>query len=270
MNNTPSKYQAKAELTATARASASASADASGARSVLARRTLLGAVALLGGAALWKAVPSFAAENAVVIPAPVDDASSAVAASTAATETAVVAGGCFWGVQGVFQHVKGVTSAVSGYAGGDEKNAKYESVGSGSTGHAEAVRITYDPKQISYGRILQIYFSVAHNPTELNRQGPDSGTQYRSTVFAQNPDQARIAKAYIAQLGAAKSFGGPIVTTIETQKRFFAAEGYHQDYLTRNPNQPYIVFNDLPKIENLKKVFPDRYRATPVLVGAAA
>jgi peptide-methionine (S)-S-oxide reductase len=268
MSNTPSRYQSKAELSATARASALA--DASGARSVLARRTLLGAVALLGGAALWKAVPSFAAENAVVIPAPADDASSAAAASTAATETAVVAGGCFWGVQGVFQHVKGVTSAVSGYAGGDEKTAKYESVGSGSTGHAEAVRITYDPKQISYGRILQIYFSVAHNPTELNRQGPDRGTQYRSTVFAQSPDQARIAKAYIAQLDAAKSFGGPIATTIETQKRFFTAEGYHQDYLTRNPSQPYIVFNDLPKIENLKKVFPDRYRATPVLVGAAA
>ncbi len=262
MNNKPSRYQAKAAV--------SPGASASDTQSVLARRTLLSAVALLGGAALWKAMPSIAAENAVVIPAPADDAASAAAASTAATETAVVAGGCFWGVQGVFQHVKGVTSAVSGYAGGDEKTAKYESVGSGSTGHAEAVRITYDPKQISYGRILQIYFSVAHNPTELNRQGPDRGTQYRSTVFAQSPEQARIAKAYIGQLDAAKTFGGPIATTIETQKRFFAAEGYHQDYLTRNPNQPYIVFNDLPKIENLKKVFPDRYRATPVLVGTGA
>lgn len=165
MNNKPSKYQAKAAV--------SPGGFASGTQSVLARRTLLSAVALLGGAALWKAVPAFAAESAVVIPAPPDDAASAAAASTAVTETAVVAGGCFWGVQGVFQHVKGVTSAVSGYAGGDEKTAKYESVGSGSTGHAEAVRITYDPKQISYGRILQIYFSVAHNPTELNRQGPD-------------------------------------------------------------------------------------------------
>ena len=230
------------------------------------RSVMLAAVALLGGVALWKAAPSLAAENAVVIPAPADDAASAASA----TETAVIAGGCFWGVQGVFQHVKGVTGAVSGYAGGDEKTAKYESVGSGSTGHAEAVRITYDPKQISYGRILQIYFSVAHNPTELNRQGPDRGTQYRSTVFAQSPEQARIAKAYIAQLDAAKTFSGPIATTIETQKAFFPAEGYHQDYLTRNPNQPYIVFNDLPKIENLKKVFPDRYRATPVLVGVGA
>ena len=271
MNNKQSNHQARATVSAV-----SAATSASATRSVLARRTLLSAVALLGGAALWKAVPSFAAENAVVIPAPTDDAAStasaasAAAASATGTETAVVAGGCFWGVQGVFQHVKGVTSAVSGYAGGDEKTARYESVGSGSTGHAEAVRITYDPKQISYGRILQIYFSVAHNPTELNRQGPDRGTQYRSTVFAQSPEQARIAKAYIAQLDAAKTFGGPIATTIETQKAFFPAEGYHQDYLTRNPNQPYIVFNDLPKIENLKKVFPDRYRATPVLVGVGA
>ena len=265
MNNKQSNHQAKAAVSAATFASAT--------RSLLARRKLLSAVALLGGAALWKAVPSFAAENAVVIPAPTDDAASAASAAAApatGTETAVVAGGCFWGVQGVFQHVKGVTSAVSGYAGGDEKTAKYESVGSGSTGHAEAVRITYDPKQISYGRILQIYFSVAHNPTELNRQGPDRGTQYRSTVFAQSPEQARVAKAYIAQLDAAKTFGGPIATTIETQKAFFPAEGYHQDYLTRNPNQPYIVFNDLPKIENLKKVFPDRYRATPVLVGVGA
>ncbi|MFM9425027.1 peptide-methionine (S)-S-oxide reductase [Variovorax sp. GrIS 2.14] len=265
MNNKQSNHQARAIVSAV-----SAATSASATRSVLARRTLLSAVALLGGAALWKAVPSFAAENAVVIPAPADDAASAAAASTTAPETAVVAGGCFWGVQGVFQHVKGVTSAVSGYAGGDEKTARYESIGSGSTGHAEAVRITYDPKQISYGRILQIYFSVAHNPTELNRQGPDRGTQYRSTVFAQSPEQARIAKAYIAQLDAAKTFGGPIATTIETQKAFFPAEGYHQDYLTRNPNQPYIVFNDLPKIENLRKVFPDRYRATPVLVGVGA
>jgi peptide-methionine (S)-S-oxide reductase len=230
------------------------------------RRAALGAVAILAGVAAIQVLPAMAAESAVVIPVPADDA----AASNAATETAVVAGGCFWGVQGVFQHVKGVTNAVSGYAGGDEKTARYESVGSGSTGHAEAVAITYDPKQISYGRILQIYFSVAHNPTELNRQGPDRGTQYRSTVFAQNAQQARISKAYIDQLGKAGSFGQPIVTTIELQKRFFPAEAYHQDYLTRNPSQPYIVFNDLPKIENLKKLFPDRYRAEPVLVGNRA
>ena len=226
------------------------------------RRMALGAVALLAAAAAFKIAPSMAAENAVVIPAPADDLATA-----AATETAVLAGGCFWGVQGVFQHVKGVTNAVSGYAGGDEKTARYETVGSGRTGHAEAVAITYDPKQISYGRILQIYFSVAHNPTELNRQGPDRGTQYRSTVFAQNDEQARIAKAYIEQLGKAGSFGAPIATTVERQKRFFPAEAYHQDYLTLNPNQPYIVINDLPKVANLKKVFPERYRADPVLVG---
>jgi len=227
------------------------------------RRAALAAVAVVAAAAAFRVVPSLAAESAVLIPAPADDA----AAATAATETAVLAGGCFWGVQGVFQHVKGVTNAVSGYAGGDEKTARYESVGSGRTGHAEAVAITYDPKQISYGRILQIYFSVAHNPTELDRQGPDHGAQYRSTIFAQDAQQARIAKAYIEQLGKARSFGQPIVTTVELQKRFFPAEAYHQDYLTRNPTQPYIVFNDLPKIENLKKVFPDRYRAQPVLVG---
>lgn len=226
------------------------------------RRGVLGALAILAGVSAFRAIPAVAEEGAVVIPAPAEDS----VASNAATETAVIAGGCFWGVQGVFQHVKGVTNAVSGYAGGDEKTARYESVSSGGTGHAEAVAVTFDPRQISFGRILQIYFSVAHNPTELNRQGPDRGTQYRSTIFAQNAEQARVAKAYIDQLGKAKSFGQPIVTTIELQKRFFPAEAYHQDYLTRNPSQPYIVFNDLPKIENLKKVFPDRYRAEPVLV----
>ncbi len=232
----------------------------------LSRRAALWAAAGLAGVAAFRLVPSLAAESAIVIPAPTVDA----AAPTATTEVAVIAGGCFWGVQGVYQHVKGVVSAVSGYAGGDEKSAQYEMVGTGRTGHAEAVAITYDPRQISYGRILQIYFSVAHNPTELNRQGPDRGTQYRSTIFAQNAEQARVAKAYIEQLGQLRSFGQPIVTTIEMQKRFFPAEAYHQDYLTRNPSQPYIVFNDLPKIENLKKVFPDRYRAAPVLVGNRA
>ena len=231
------------------------------------RRWLLGALALAGIAAAYHTTPSVAAEKAVVIPAPADDAA---AASPGATATAIVAGGCFWGVQGVFQHVKGVTNAVSGYAGGDEKSANYNIVSSGSTGHAEAVRITYDPKQISYGRILQIYFSVAHNPTELNRQGPDHGTQYRSAIFPENAEQARVAKAYIDQLGKAKSFGSPIVTTIEMQKRFFPAEAYHQDYLTRNPNEPYIVYNDLPKIDELKRVFPAVYRAAPALVGAGA
>ena len=165
--------------------------------------------------------------------------------------------------------VKGVSGAVSGYAGGAESTARYEDVGSGRTGHAEAVRISYDPRQISYARILQIFFSVAHDPTQLNRQGPDTGPQYRSTIFAQNLEQARIAQAYIAQLTQANTFGSkPIVTTIELQKRFFTAEAYHQDYLTRNPRNPYIVQHDLPKIAELQRLFADRYRATPVLVGA--
>lgn len=231
----------------------------------LSRRLALAAFAVAAGAAVWHAVPSLAAEAAVVIPAPaVDEA----AAQGAATETAVFAGGCFWGVQGVFQHVKGVKNAVSGYAGGEAGTAKYEEVGSGRTGHAESVRVTYDPKQISYGRLLQIYFSVAHNPTELNRQGPDSGTQYRSTIFPADAEQARVAKAYIAQLDKARVFGKPIATTVEPLKGFYPAEAYHQDYLTHNPGQPYIAINDLPKIDNLKRVFPDLYREKPVLVGA--
>ncbi|XXQ54000.1 peptide-methionine (S)-S-oxide reductase MsrA [Xenophilus aerolatus] len=224
------------------------------------RTAFLGTAALLGWAG-W-GVASMAAERAVVIPPPADDPAAPGGASTA---TAVLAGGCFWGVQGVFQHVKGVANAVSGYAGGAPQTARYEVVGSGTTGHAEAVQITYDPQEVSYGRLLQIFFSVAHNPTELNRQGPDHGTQYRSTVFAQDAEQARIARAYIAQLDRARSFDAPIVTTIESGKPFFPAEGYHQDYLTRNPGEPYIVVNDLPKIENLRKTFPDRYRETPVL-----
>ncbi len=233
----------------------------------LARRPVLAALALVAGAALWHVAPSLAAEAAVVIPAPAEDAPSTPSASS---ETAVIAGGCFWGVQGVFQHVKGVTSAVSGYAGGQASTAKYDEVGSGRTGHAESVRITFDPQQISYGRLLQIYFSVAHNPTELNRQGPDSGTQYRSTIFTANAEQARVAKAYIAQLDKAKVYGKPIATTVEPLKGFYPAEAYHQDFMTRNPDHPYIVFNDLPKVDNLKRVFPESYRAKPVLVGSGA
>src|SRR5215469_8145485 len=182
---------------------------------------------------------------------------------------AVLAGGCFWGVQGVFQHVEGVTSAVSGYAGGAADTAHYEMVSSNTTGHAESVRVMFDPHRISYGRILQIYFSVTHDPTELDRQGPDVGTQYRSAIFPTNPEQARIAEAYIAQLNQAHVFDAPVVTKIEPGA-FYPAEGYHQDFLTRNPRSPYIVINDLPKIENLKRLFPDVYRATPVLVAAAA
>jgi peptide-methionine (S)-S-oxide reductase len=169
----------------------------------------------------------------------------------------------------VFQHVKGVTNAVSGYAGGDKKTAQYEVVGSGRTGHAESVRITFDPRQISYGRILQIYFSVAHNPTELNRQGPDVGTQYRSAIFPTNAEQAQIAKAYIGQLNQAHAFDAAIVTKIEPGKEFYPAEDYHQDFLTLHPTYPYIVYNDLPKIDDLNRIFPDLYRADPVLVAAA-
>jgi peptide-methionine (S)-S-oxide reductase len=202
------------------------------------------------------------AETVRVVPAPAVD----ISAGPATAETAVLAGGCFWGVQGVFQHVEGVTSAVSGYAGGAKETADYDKVGSGRTGHAEAVRIAYDPRKITFGRLLQIYFSVAHDPTELNRQGPDVGPQYRSTIFPANDEQARVAKAYIEQLDLAKIFGAKIVTTIEPGRAFYPAEAYHQDYLTLHPNHPYIVINDLPKVAALKRLFAQSYRAEPVLV----
>ena len=202
-----------------------------------------------------------AAGDAREIPAPVIDE----AAGAAPSETAVLAGGCFWGVQGVYQHVEGVTSAVSGYAGGEKETAQYYVVSKGTTGHAESVRITFDPRKISYGRILQIYFSVAHNPTELNRQGPDTGAQYRSAIFPANAEQARVAEAYIAQLSKARVFDGAIVTKIEPNKAFYPAEAYHQDFLVQHPNHPYIVLNDLPKIRELKRLFPDLYRPDPVL-----
>ena len=182
---------------------------------------------------------------------------------------AVLAGGCFWGVQGVFQHTRGVTGAISGYAGGPQRRREYELVSGGATGHAESVQVTYDPRQISFGRLLQVYFSVAHDPTQLNRQGPDSGPQYRSAIFPLDDEQARIAKAYIAQLNAARAFSAPIVTRVEAGRTFYPAEDYHQDYLTRHPSAPYIVINDLPKIEDLKRLFPDLYRAAPVLVSSA-
>ena len=174
-------------------------------------------------------------------------------------ETAVVAGGCFWGVQGVFQHVRGVLSATSGYSGGPAGAAEYEVVSTGSTGHAESVKITYDPSQISYGQLLQIFFSVAHDPTELNHQGPDYGTQYRSVIFYADQEQKRIAEAYIAQLGAAKAFSGPIVTQVVPLKGFYPAEAYHQNYLQRHPDSPYIVINDLPKLTHLREQFPSLY-----------
>jgi peptide-methionine (S)-S-oxide reductase len=203
-----------------------------------------------------------AAEPAVVIPAPAVDEPAA----GRHTETAVFAGGCFWGVQGVFQHVKGVTNAVSGYSGGEKKTAEYEVVSTGQTGHAESVQVTFDPTQVSYGKLLQVYFSVAHNPTELNFQGPDHGTQYRSALFPVDDSQRKVAAAYIEQLEAAKAFPKPIVTKIEPFKAFYAAEGYHQNFLTLNPDYPYIVYNDLPKVADLKKVFPAQYADKPVLV----
>jgi len=201
-------------------------------------------------------------ESAVRIEAPKVDAAPAEG-----LQTAVLAGGCFWGIQAVYQHSKGVTRAVSGYAGGDKKDADYHTVSSGRTGHAEAVQVTFDPKVISYGRILQIFFSVAHNPTELNRQGPDTGPQYRTEIFPQTDEQAKVAKAYVAQLDAAKSFPRPIVTKTGTMKAaFYPAEAYHQDYAFNNPRNLYIVINDAPKVENLKRMFPELYRDKPVLV----
>ncbi len=208
---------------------------------------------------------SSCAESATVIPAPALDEP---AAGHASSETAVLAGGCFWGVQGVFQHLKGVRQVLSGYAGGSKDTAEYETVSTGRTGHAESVQITFDPRVLSYGRILQVYFSVAHDPTQLNRQGPDSGTQYRSAIFVMDETQRRIARKYVAQLDQAGVFRRPIVTRIDDFTGFYPAEAYHQDFATRHPDHPYIAFNDLPKIENLKRVFPDLYQATPVLVGS--
>ena len=204
-------------------------------------------------------------EKAVQLPAPTLDTP---ATASAGKETAVFAGGCFWGVQAVFQHTKGVLNAVSGYAGGARETASYASIGSGRTGHAESVQITYDPKQISYGKLLQIYFSVAHDPTQLNRQGPDSGTQYRSAVFYQDANQKLVAERYIAQLDAARVFPGKIVTQVNAPASFYPAEAYHQDYATLNPRQPYIARFDLPKIANLKTLMPELYQDKPVLVSA--
>jgi peptide-methionine (S)-S-oxide reductase len=202
-------------------------------------------------------------DGARAVPAPLVD--EPVGAST--SEVAVIAGGCFWGVQGVYQHVKGVTNAVSGYTGGDRNTAAYERVETGTTGHAESVQITFDPHVVTYGKLLQVFFSVVHDPTELNRQGPDTGTQYRSAIFPTSDEQAKVAKAYIAQLGQARAFNAPIVTKIEPDRTFYPAETYHQNFLVDNPTYPYIVYNDLPKVEALKRVFPDVYQPKPVLVG---
>jgi peptide-methionine (S)-S-oxide reductase len=208
-----------------------------------------------------------AASPAVAVAAPTVGVSLA---AVAGLDTAVFAGGCFWGVEAVFEHVKGVTDVVSGYAGGTVASPSYEQVSSGDTGHAESVRVVYDPSKVSYGQLLQVFFSVAHDPTQLNRQGPDSGPQYRSEIFPQSEEQAKVAKAYIAQLDGAHAFKQPIATKIGAVKTaFYPAEDYHQDYAVRNPYQPYIVYNDAPKVLNLKKTFPDLWREQPLTVANA-
>jgi peptide-methionine (S)-S-oxide reductase len=223
-----------------------------------------GALALTVGA--LHLTSTSAAESAVKIPAAAIDET----ANASNVQTAVFAGGCFWGVQGVFQRVNGVVQAVSGYAGGKKETAQYEMVGTGLTGHAESVKITYDPKKVSYGTLLQIYFSVAHDPTQLNRQDPDSGPQYRSAIFYADPAQKQTAERYIAQLDAAKVYPKKIVTQIVPLTEFYPAEGYHQDYLTLHPESGYIARFDLPKVANLKSMFPQQFRAEPALVTARA
>jgi len=191
-----------------------------------------------------------------IVPNPAVDATLA---TTKSEQTAVVSGGCFWGIQAVFQHVKGVIGATSGYSGGAAGTAEYELVSNGDTGHAESVKITYDPSQITFGQLLRVFFSVAHDPTQLNRQGPDTGSQYRSSIFYNNDEQKRIAEAYIAQLDKAKVFPRPVVTQVVALKAFYPAEAYHQDYATRHPDNPYIVYNDAPKVAHLRQQFPDLY-----------
>jgi len=216
---------------------------------------------------LWGAIghlAASAAERPVAVPPPAVDNPKAAGPM----QTAVLAGGCFWGVQAVFQHLNGVQQAISGYAGGDRSTAQYEIVSSGETGHAESVKVTFDPNVVSYGQILQVFFSVVHDPTQLNRQGPDSGTQYRSAIFYADDQQQEIATAYIAQLDKAGMFGKPIVTRVDKLKGFYAAEGYHQDYLLKHPNQPYIVFNDQPKVRNFERTLPALWRAEAVRVGS--
>jgi peptide-methionine (S)-S-oxide reductase len=222
--------------------------------------SLLTGVTVLG----WQLL--YAAEDPVVIAPPKLDSPK----SAHAPQTAVLAGGCFWGVQGVFEHVKGVRKVLSGYSGGDKSGARYEAVSSGTTGHAESVQITFDPAEVSYGELLQIFFSVVHDPTQLNRQGPDSGKQYRSAIFYADESQKKIAQAYIAQLEKSRSFSGAIVTRVDALREFYPAEDYHQDFLIHNPRHPYIVFNDLPKVENFKRLFPDTYLGQPVMVGSTA
>ena len=220
--------------------------------------------AILGGLLGGILVPAIgcAAEPAVAIPAPAND----VPKAPGPLQTAVLSGGCFWGVQGVFEHLIGVRQVLSGYSGGAKNTASYEVVSDGQTGHAESVQITYDPQQVTYGQILQVYFSVATNPTQLNRQGPDTGTQYRGVIFYANDVQKKIAESYIAQLGKTGLFGAPIVTQVSPLQGFYPAEAYHQDFLLLNPTYPYIVYNDLPKIRNFQKLLPALYQAKAVTV----
>lgn len=221
---------------------------------------------LTAGAGLTLASRSHAEDVRPVPPPAVDE----LVMPGAASETAILAGGCFWGVQGVYQHVSGVISAVSGYAGGEASTAHYQDVSTGTTGHAEAVKITFDPRRITYGKILQIYFSAVHDPTELNRQGPDRGTQYRSAIFPTSDEQARVASAYRKQVAAAHVFDAAIVTKIEPDRAFYPAESHHQDFLARNPTYPYIARNDLPKVEALRQLYPDLYRDEPILVAGTS
>jgi peptide-methionine (S)-S-oxide reductase len=211
----------------------------------------------------WRS-PLLGAEAPVIVAPPAIDNPKAAGSM----QTAVLAGGCFWGVQGVFEHVRGVQKVVAGYAGGDRSTAQYGMVGSGGTGHAESVKITFDPAAISYGQILQIAFSVVHDPTQLNRQGPDVGTQYRSAIFYVDETQKRIAEAYIGQLDSSHAFPRPIVTRVDPLKGFYPAEDYHQDYLYHNPSAPYIAMYDIPKVENFKHLFPELYSGRPVLANA--
>jgi peptide-methionine (S)-S-oxide reductase len=228
---------------------------------ILASAAALGVLLALAG--VYEAARAAAEAPVSLAPPAIDNPRQAGAA-----ETAVVAGGCFWGVQGVFEHVRGVKKVVSGYAGGERSTAEYETVSTGTTGHAESVMITFDPAQISYGQLLQILFSVVHDPTELNRQGPDVGSQYRSSIFYADASQQRIAQSYIAQLDAAHAFPKKITTNVVPLKGFYPAEAYHQDYLVHHPDALYIEYNDLPKVENLKRAFPDLYSPQPVLTTA--
>jgi peptide-methionine (S)-S-oxide reductase len=228
--------------------------------------TALGSAVLIGLALALPVAPSHAGSASAALPSPAVDMSP----NGAGLQTAVFAGGCFWGVQGVFEHVKGVTRAVSGYSGGHVANPDYAQVSSGATGHAESVSVTFDPGRVSYGRLLQIFFSVALDPTQVDRQGPDWGTQYRSELFVSGPEQERVARAYVAQLEAAHIFSRPIATRIDPAGAFYPAEGYHQDYLDNHPDAPYIAINDMPKVRNLQALFPESWQATPVTVGKLA